>query len=479
MNAELKYNELFKVAGMQPDIKIVEYSNSFFPRKIPSQYIPKIRHFSRANDTLFYCVCLDQTLNYQGKEFSKKYFYLPSASLFATLMRLDEEGIREALGGNDNLPVGEKNIISKTINHLKVANKIDYFKEQEKNGKLSPRLIDNLKKLKYLQTKGVGQLINPLNEVNSYFSGHAFNSKVCSKTKEGVSYNITGKQFITFENNDIIIPPFLEIKCSCGLSSSSSLKYEHDETVLFGCVHAEMSRQSLLYPELFKGRTEYYDKPNGNRIAKLENILSVFSPLDIPSKGSELLRKIIRKGFYSYIKTQNYIKNNLTDDKKRHKADGYTFFRCELDAFLLSFKESYNPKFLELWNNSIDIEESNAKTSQFFGDYMPAGFSIDPRITSKKNAVKGDAEHLLNNEWVKAYHYIKKNGSFIELNDNSITHDSNLRHMFNGNPLSQEVFHGIKNYQAVQNFSEPFKVGKLNDNLRVYISPYKMRKSRD
>jgi hypothetical protein len=475
MNEELKYGELFHIAGIMPNMGIIE-RNDFYPRIIPSQYVPKIHHFSRQNYSLLYCLCLDQKLSFQGKDFSKKYYFSPSATLLATFMREDEEGIKECLGINDSLPLAEKNKINEIIHYLKIANKLDYLNEKRINGQLNKSQKAKLSKVNYLANKGVSLLIEDLSDVSVYFSGHAFSAKIKSKSKKEEYYTVTGKQFITFENNDIVIPPFLQTQCTCGLALTPSMKYEHEETVLFGDTHMELARQALMYPELFSGRREYYNKPNGNRIDRLESILSVFSPLDKPQENSDFLRKILRKGFYPYIKSQKFIQENLSDTKKKHKKIGDTFFRNEFDAYLLSFKECFNPELLQLWINSISQEKSIIMTSQFFGNYEESGFSIDKRITQRLNPVKGDVEHLLNNEWIKAHHYVHRNGAFAELEDYKIRHTKNLEHTILGKPANETIYHGFKNYKPVMSQSSQFKVGELNDSLSIYIAPYKLKK---
>jgi len=57
---ELKYYELFEMAKLAPNQKIVEYNGDFAPRIIPPNYIPEINYFSRQNDNLLYSLCLEQ-----------------------------------------------------------------------------------------------------------------------------------------------------------------------------------------------------------------------------------------------------------------------------------------------------------------------------------------------------------------------------------------------------------------------------------
>ncbi len=471
---ELKYNELFEMAKLAPNFKIVEYNGAFVPRIVPSNYIPEINYFSRQNDNLFYSLCLEQELNSSKRSFSKKYFYSPSATLIATLMRCDESGIRELLGENDNLGTTDANMLGETVNCLKLASIIDYFRENKEKGNNA----ENLKNYSYLQRKGLDNLITPLNEVSIYYSGHAFNGKISSKSEHKI-YDIEGKQFISFDGNELEIPPF-QLRCGCGLSAASNLKYEFDEIVLMADIHTELARQALSYPELFSGRKEFYESPKGESLDKIENIFSPFKPLDNPILSNKNLRKIIRRGLYNFIVSQEYIRENYDDPNYYHKNNGFTWFRCELDAYLLSFRQVYDNNFLKLWESNFDEELSEKKTCEFFGDYIKRGSIRNDSITHSINKNKKTIEHRVNGKIQVVDHYAKKlsNNRVGPLAKDQLTHDSSMNHILNGlDPNDYEVFHAENIYEPIINFSAPFKAASI-DNVNIYINPYKMKKSR-
>ncbi len=473
---ELKYYELFEMAKLAPNQKIVEYNGDFAPRIIPPNYIPEINYFSRQNDNLLYSLCLEQELASAKKNYSKKYFYSPSATLIATLMRCNEGEIREALGEKDSLRTIDNNMLEEIVTHLKLASLVDFFREnKEKDNNKA-----NLKKYSYLQRKGLDNLIAPLNEVSIYYSGHAFNGKISSKSKHNIFYEVDGKQFISFDGNELEIPPFFQLRCGCGLSAASNLKYEFDEIVLMADIHTELARQALSYPELFSGRKEFYESPKGESLDKIENIFSPFKPLDNPSIFDKNLRKIIRRGLYNFIVSQDYIMERYDDPNHYHKNNGFTWFRCELDAYLLSFKQVYDKDFLKLWESNIDENLSEKKTCEFFGDYIKIGAERNDSITHFINKNKKTLEHRVNGKMQVVDHYAKR------LSDNTIRplakyqlmHNASMNHELKGlNPDEYEVFHAQNIYEPIINFTTPFKAASI-DNVNIYIAPYKMKKSR-
>ncbi|MFA5333930.1 MAG: hypothetical protein WC376_05555 [Candidatus Nanoarchaeia archaeon] len=477
---ELKYDELFKMANIIPNMKIVEYNGIFVPRIIPSTFIPSINYFSRKNDNLFYCLCLDQELVSARKHYSKKYFYSPSSTLIATLMRSNEEEIRELLGDNDSLNPAQSELIEDitvSLNFASIIGDLRKNKSKENNAEL-------FSKYKHLEEKGLSQLILPLNDVDAYYSGHAFNAKVKSKSKANTFYKVEGKQFISFDGKELELPPFFQLRCGCGLSEASNLKYEFDEIVLIADVHTELARQKMSYPDLFTGRKEFYDSPGGEQLEKIDNIFNPFKPIDNPKiyEGNygKNLRKILRNGLHNFIVSQQYLKELYDDPNDYHKTNGFTWFRCELDAFLLSFKQIYDRDFLNLWKKNYNPDLSERKTCEFFGDYIKTKAVRNDSITHSLNKNKKTLEHKNNGQAEVVEHYAKRLSDNVtgQLTNDQMIHDSAFNHVLKGlNPKDYEIFHVAPVYEPRINFKTPFKAAKI-DNLSIYINPYKMKKSK-
>ena len=456
---ELSYNEIIQMSGLKPTKTIVCHANSLIPRKIPSEYIPSILYFAPNYDGLLYTICLEQKMRYLGRTFSRKYFYSPSMTLFATLMRSNEKEIRKILGCIDILNKEERDKIDLIIDYLKMGKtNLNYS---------------------HIKRKRLNNILIPIKVKKIYYNGRAFNTLVPSKHDPSIYYEGFFKQLIKFNGKELKIYPFSQARCDCGYHKASFLKYEYTH-ILARCSHMELIRQTLENPSL--GDNVIIEDSFRNRFRNnISEIFSPFSPLDYPyEKGTPKLRKIIRNGIYNFIVPQKYIQTFYDDKNNRHKNNGFTWFRCELDSFLLSFNECYNVEFLKIWNSNVDEIESRKRTCQFFGDYIIDKL-VNVNVTHYFNKHKNKIEHRIDDEWFKVYHYAesKIDGTYAQLHSDQITHDRQGNHIlsYDIRNLDLKIKHTVKIRKELINFTTPFQVGKLKNDLLVYITPYKMRKT--
>jgi len=465
---ELSINDILLLGGLNPTNKLVEHnSQKYVPRKMPNYFIPQINHYSRAKDGLLTCLVIENN--------NKKYFYSPSMTLFATIQRKDAQGIREILGQNDNLNQFEQTKINQIIKYIRAGNSLSELRKITKNK------TGIINKYGHIEKKRLENILETRLLEDVLFNGHAYNGKIPSKESQEF-YNVSQKQLIKYNNGKIIVPDSLQASCTCGFGQASFLKYEFEE-IVSKCSHVELLRQTLSNPSLGK-RVRLQNKYGKSKINNIENIFSPFSPLDYPEKNSEEVRAIIRNGLYNFIVPQEYIRNNFDDSHNYHKSNGFTFFRCELDAFLLSFEEIFNPEFFAQWKNNINQEASELYTSQFFGDYQKTGEFIEVNAEHVFDETTKRLNHFVNGNWKKVEHLGIDKTNNIEglLQPNQIIHDNknNYEHKIKDKSITNnlEITHVIEEQTPFIDFRNPFQVGVFDNGVKAYLRPYQMRDSK-
>lgn len=473
MRKKLNLEQVLSMSGLKPNYELIKPLSCIKPGLIPSSYVPEINYFTSERDALFYGL-------YAEKErggVKDLIFYSPSVDLITTLMLRDEQGVKKVLGINDGLVDSEKCLINDIINALKNPNS-------------------------YVKKKGLGDILSSKRVHSGYYSGHAGNGRVDSKSFEK-TYDDVFKQLVRVEGDELVMPDSLEAVCTCGLNLFSKTKYEFNNLIMH-CHHLKALFRS------FKNADEndsvrLYEEPRGQELENIDNIFSPFSPLENPEHEGKFLRRIIRKGLENFIIThQPFLKNE--EFRETYKSNGYTWNRVELDAYLLSFKEVYDNKLLEWFNSFHNIGESFKKTSLLFGDVSV----VDLKESSADhvfNHTKKKWEHGLNNNWYKIEHALKnkKTGEvFIRVNedyyvslnndlkryilrvcsevdDNRVEHDKGFNHVCIDKSLTldkdYEIIHLEKVYNITRtSYSQPFKVAELPSSVLLYPGPYQFRK---
>jgi len=450
MNHKLTLTDIIKMSGLKEDNSIVETVNPYSPAIIPSSFVPEINYFEKSKSAVFYCFTIETD--------KFKVYYSPSVELVASLMLRDENEIRRMLGeGTDALTIKEEKSINSIINAMNNPDS-------------------------YTKSKGFHNLTSKRGVDYSYFSGHAGNGTV--KSKVTGEYDNVFKQLITCNDKGLIMPENLETICTCPLSVFSYTKKEF-ENLKFYCHHTIALHRDL-----------------GQKYKML-----IFNPFNLcsPEIASPYLRKILRIGLENFVlKGRKILKRN--DYKKAYNNNGCTWNRVELDAFLLSFKEVYNPKVMEWFGKYYNHSESVLKTSLFFKDVEVAGVK-ESSAEHEYNNLKNEWMHSLNHQWRKVEHAIKDkntNEIFLPLNDNYIKFDNNTKEFIVKNHEiidDKKIIHNPKTFQheginntifkpdieavhlekewqinPYKSYNTPFKVAKLPDNSLLYLSPYQMRK---
>jgi hypothetical protein len=452
---ELSIEDIFSMSDLNPTNIIVNHTKRLIPRKIPCEYIPKINYFAPRYDNLLYCIVLDQEIWFSGENFSRKYFFSPSMTLIATLMRKNRQEILEMIGINSAIDLNKINLINNFIGN---------------------------KSEKHIRRKRFQNITEVIRPKKVYYNGLSYNYEIPSKNDLSKIYKGQFKRYISFFDNDLMIYPYEQKRCDCGFNQASYLKYEHFE-VLGMCSHIQLMKQSLSDPSI-ADNIVLEIKTRNRRLGRIPGIFNPFSPLDYPERGTPLLRKIIREALYNFLVPQEYIKEYFSDSKEYHKKNGHSWFRCELDFFLLSFNEVYDWNFLQFWINNYDNLFSIDYTCRYFGDF------VDQRIERvnaehKYNPLRDSLEHLVNGNWKKVYHYgrdINDRSRFGVLMDYQFTHDLEFNHVITDKTIEVdlEVIHMQKVKIPKINHSVPFRVSKVpKRDIWIYIKPYKMRKMRN
>lgn len=447
---ELSYDEILDMGNINGFKKIVNHAIPLIPRIIYNEYSPEIAYFYPKYDDLLYTICMEQIVKYNDETFKRRFFYSPSMTLIATLMRLNENQIRRILGEEDPIPKEEKDKIEEMIQIIK-------------------------RNPSYIQKKRFSNILNKIYVSKIKYEGNAYNYEIKSKYNTNELYSGFFKQLITFENNKIDIPPFMQGSCSCKFHQVSNVKYEfHHITIC--CSHMELARLALQYPN-YSHDTSITFK---NQKIIIKNILNPFTPLDFPLLHSVKLRSILRSGLYNFLISQDFIKDNFDDRNDYHRRNGFTWFRCELDLFLLSFEEIYNEEFLKLFKTSINEELSFIKTAQKFGNYEYDEMifvNADHVFNPKYNLL----EHRINGKFKKVFHYAVQKSTKLRgfLTDEQFDHDKNGNHVIIDFSLDEndfEIYHVVIERKPIIDFDIPFSVSILNKNLLCYHSDYKMKK---
>lgn len=461
---ELEYKEIMRMANL-PYNPIAEHnSKRFIPRIIRNQYIEEINYFSPVYDNLLFCLCIEQPFQIRKKEYYRRFFFSPSMKLFATLSRENKNNIKKILGQDDNLNSIEQNKLDDIIKHLENANKLQ-------KSILEGNKDDSLSKYSYLIRKRVSNLFRESKSLKVFYNGNAVSSIIKSKFDDS-EYKCLLKQPIQFQNNRIDIHPAIQSHCDCGFHEFSTIKYEFFNILCF-CSHLELLRQSLEFPELCE---DIIIKINKKDIERITNSFNPFKPLDFPQNETNKIRTIIRNGLYNYIVPQEFIRNYYDDSNDYHRRNGFTWFRSELDAYLLSFNEIFDNRLLNIMNEDYNL--SIEKTCQFFNDYKDDEKIIISNIEHRYNPDSNKVEHLVEGKWRFIEHGIMDENS--EIRPVEFYHNKKCDHILLGSNTqifenSHEILHFMTTKKPIIDFRSPIKVSK-NQDLRLYFSPYKNRK---
>lgn len=462
---ELSIGQIYEMSGLTPTNMLVMHNyKPLIPRKMYNYFIPEINNNSRSKDSSLNCLVIESN--------NKKYFYSPSMALMATMERKNEAEIREMLGENDNIPQNEKNKINQIIYYIKKGKSL----ENARNNPNTPR--GYIGKYSHIEKKRIENILEKRCLEDVLFNGHAFRGLIPSK-KTNEFYQVSQKQWLTFKNGEIIVPESLQSSCNCGFSQASFLKYEF-EIIASACSHAELLRQTLETPSL--GINVRLKNKYGN--ARIEKIHDLFNPfnLDYPENESLELRTIIRQGIYNYVIPQTYIEENFNDSNNYHKNYGFTWYRVELDSFLLSFKEIFNEEFYDLWMNNINENESTEYTCKYFGDFRSTGEFIPVDAIHDLDEDTKILKHKINGKWMNVKHRGRLNGSEGPIENYQFTHDriNNHEHKITDHsvPRNIEIIHTLEEMEPFIDFEMPFKVGVLDNGVKIYIRPYQMRDSK-
>jgi hypothetical protein len=273
----------------------------------------------------------------------------------------------------------------------------------------------------------------------------------------------------------------LQALCTCGFNQASFLKYEFEE-IGTACSHTELLRQTLVNPALGKN-VRLKNKYGTSQITSIKNLFNPFN-FDYPENESKELRNILRNGLFNFIVPQDFIKENFDDSKNYHKNNGFTWFRCELDAYLLGFKEVFNKEIYDLWMNNLNEAESIEYTCNFFGDYIKTGETIENYAEHKFNEDTKKLNHFVNGKWMNIKHLGINAETKVEglLQEYQFTHDekNNYTHKITDNTTSNNIsiIHVIEEEEPLIDFNTPFNVGVLSNGVKIYIKPYQMRDSK-
>jgi hypothetical protein len=464
---ELSIDQIYEMSGLIPTNIIVNHNaKMYLPRKMYNYFIPQINHYSRKKDSLLTCLVVESN--------NKKYFHSPSMTLMATLQRKNADEIREMLGQNDDLDSVEKSKIHLIIKYIRAGNSLSDLR------KITNKKTGIITKYGHIETKRLDNILEKKILEDVLYNGKAFRGLIPSK-KTYDFYEVSQKQWLKFKDNIITVPQSLQISCDCGFGQASFLKYEY-EIIASACSHVEFLRQTLTNPTL--GKNVRLKNKYGS--AQMQNISNLFNPfnLDYPENETKELRTIIRNGLFNFIVSQKFIEENFDDSKNYHKKNGFTWFRCELDAFLLSFKEVYNKEVYDLWTNNVNENESFEYTCKFFGDYRPTGNFIPVNAVHEFDEDTKILNHNLNDKWMNVKHLGKDLQSNLEglIQNDQFIHDENNNYNHNitdsSVPRNLQITHVIEEMEPFLEHNTPFKVGKLNNGVKIYIKPYQMRDSK-